>query len=253
MYLKILIGILIPFLGTTLGALCVYFLRKKLNARLTNALNGFASGVMIAASIWSLLVPAMEYDSSLILGKLSFLPALIGLWIGIGLMFLVERLIPEVGLDKGIRKNMLFWSVTFHNLPEGMAVGVLYAAAINDNSPQILGAAISLSIGIAIQNFPEGAIISMPLRGNGISKHKAFGLGVLSGTVEPIGAILTILAVSFILPILPILLGIAAGAMIFAILKELQPSIILNNGENIGTIFFAIGFSCMMALDVALG
>jgi ZIP family zinc transporter len=148
---------------------------------------------------------------------------------------------------------MLFWSVTFHNLPEGMAVGVLYAAAINDNSPQILGAAISLSIGIAIQNFPEGAIISMPLRGNGISKHKAFGLGVLSGIVEPIGAILTILAVSFILPILPILLGIAAGAMIFAILKELQPSIILNNGENIGTIFFAIGFSCMMALDVALG
>ena len=171
----------------------------------------------------------------------------------LGLMFLVERLIPEVGLDKGIRKNMLFWSVTFHNLPEGMAVGVLYAAAINDNSPQILGAAISLSIGIAIQNFPEGAIISMPLRGNGISKHKAFGLGVLSGIVEPIGAILTILAVSFILPILPILLGIAAGAMIFAILKELQPSIILNNGENIGTIFFAIGFSCMMALDVALG
>ena len=253
MYLKTVIGILIPFFGTALGALCVYFLRNGLNKRITNALNGFASGVMIAASIWSLLVPAMEYESSLILGKLSFLPALLGLWIGVGLMFLTERLIPDSSIDNGIGKNMLFWSVTFHNLPEGMAVGVLYAAAINDNSPQTLGAAISLSIGIAIQNFPEGAIISMPLRGNGMNKHKAFGLGVLSGVVEPVGAILTIMAVSFILPILPILLGIAAGAMIFAILKELQPRIIQNSGESLGTVFFAIGFSCMMALDVALG
>lgn len=253
MYLKTIIGIAIPFIGTSLGALCVYFLRQKINSFITNALNGFASGVMIAASIWSLLVPAMEYESSQILGRLSFLPALIGLWLGIGLMFLTERLIPEESIDGSVRKNMLFWSVTLHNLPEGMAVGVLYSAAIANNSVQILGTAISLSIGIAIQNFPEGAIISMPLHGSGMSKHKSFLLGVLSGIVEPIGAILTMLAITLVLPILPILLGIAAGAMIFAVLKELIPSIVKNHGDSIGTVFFAIGFSCMMALDVALG
>lgn len=253
MYLKTIIGIIIPFIGTALGAFCVYFLRRRLNLRITNALNGFASGVMIAASIWSLLVPAMEYDSSLKLGKFSFLPALLGLWLGIGFMFLIERLLAKTNTSATVGKSMLFWSVTFHNLPEGMAVGVLYAAAIANNSPQILGTALSLSIGIAIQNFPEGAIISMPLQSKGMSKHKAFAFGVLSGIVEPIGAILTILTVSLILPVLPILLGIAAGAMIFAVLKELLPSIVMKKGETIGTIFFAIGFSCMMALDVALG
>lgn len=253
MYLKIFWGIIIPFIGTTLGALCVYFIKRKFDRRLVHILNGFAAGVMIAASIWSLLIPAMEYESSLALGKLSFLPALTGLWLGIGFMFLIEKFIPSPDSEDLLKKNMLFWSVTLHNLPEGMAVGVLYAALLQDNSPHLLSAAFALSIGIAIQNFPEGAIISMPLYSKGMKKTKAFALGALSGIVEPIGAIVTILAVSFVLPFLPALLGFAAGAMIFAVLKELMPSIASKEGSTLGTVFFAIGFSCMMMLDVALG
>ena len=253
MYFKIFLGIIIPFVGTTLGALCVYFINKKFNSHLIHILNGFAAGVMIAASIWSLLIPAMEYESSLALGKLSFFPALLGLWLGIGFMFLIEKFIPEPSNDDILKKNMLFWSVTIHNLPEGMAVGVLYAAVLEENSPHLLSAAFALSIGIGIQNFPEGAIISMPLYSKGMSKGRSFALGTLSGIIEPIGAILTILAVSFILPFLPSLLGFAAGAMIFAVLKELMPTITSKDGATIGTIFFAIGFSCMMMLDVALG
>ena len=195
----------------------------------------------------------MEYESSLALGKLSFLPALTGLWLGIGFMFLIEKFIPSPDSEDLLKKNMLFWSVTLHNLPEGMAVGVLYAALLQDNSPHLLSAAFALSIGIAIQNFPEGAIISMPLYSKGMKKTKAFALGALSGIVEPIGAIVTILAVSFVLPFLPALLGFAAGAMIFAVLKELMPSIASKEGSTLGTVFFAIGFSCMMMLDVALG
>ena len=254
MYLKITLGIIIPFIGTALGALCVYFISHSFKPRLSHILNGFAAGVMIAASIWSLLIPAMEYESSQAFGKLSFLPALTGLWIGIGFMFLIERLIPEPSHDESrLKKNMLFWSVTLHNLPEGMAVGVLYAAVLKDNSPHLLSAAFALSIGIAIQNFPEGAIISMPLYGKGMGKTKAFLLGALSGIVEPLGAIITLLAVSFILPLLPALLGFAAGAMIFAVLKELMPSITSKKGATLGIISFGIGFSCMMMLDVALG
>ena len=253
MYFEIFLGIIIPFIGTTLGALCVYFVNKAFKPRLIHILNGFAAGVMIAASIWSLLIPAMEYESSQAFGKLSFLPALTGLWLGIAFMFLIEKLIPEPSSDNILKKNMLFWSVTLHNLPEGMAVGVLYAAVLKDNSPHLLSAAFALSIGIAIQNFPEGAIISMPLYSKGMGKTKAFALGALSGIVEPIGAIITLLAVSFILPVLPALLGFAAGAMIFAVLKELMPSITSKKGSTLGIIFFAIGFSCMMMLDVALG
>jgi ZIP family zinc transporter len=254
MYAYIFIGILLPFIGTLLGASLVFFMKKELGECVGKILSGFAAGVMIAASVWSLLIPAMEYESSQAFGKLSFLPALTGIWIGIGFMFLIERLIPEPSHDESrLKKNMLFWSVTLHNLPEGMAVGVLYAAVLKDNSPNLLSAAFALSIGIAIQNFPEGAIISMPLYSKGIGRTKAFLLGALSGIVEPLGAIITLLAVSFILPLLPALLGFAAGAMIFAVLKELMPSITSKKGATAGIISFAIGFSCMMMLDVALG
>ena len=253
MYLKIFLGIIIPFIGTTFGALCVYFIKKEFNMRLIYILNGFAAGVMIAASIWSLLIPAMEYESSQALGKFSFLPALLGMWLGIGFMFLIEKFIPSPEFNDGLKKNMLFWSVTLHNLPEGMAVGVLYASLLKNNSPHLLSAAFALSIGIAIQNLPEGAIISMPLYSKGMTKHKSFLLGTLSGIVEPIGALITIFAVSFVLPFLPALLGFAAGAMIFAVLKELMPNISCKEGTALGIIFFSIGFSCMMILDVALG
>lgn len=253
MYFTIFLGIVIPFLGTLLGALCVYLIKREFNAKLNHILNGFAAGVMIAASVWSLLIPAMEYETSLSLGKLSFLPALLGLWLGIGFMFLIEKSVPEINAESDLKKNMLFWSVTLHNLPEGMAVGVVYASVLKENSPHLLSAAFALSIGIGIQNFPEGAIISMPLYSKGMRKGKAFILGALSGIIEPLGAIITIFAVSFILPFLPSLLGFAAGAMIFAVLKELMPTITSKEGSTIGTIFFAIGFSCMMMLDVALG
>ena len=253
MYLKIFWGIILPFIGTSLGALCVYFIKKDFNSRLIQALNGFAAGVMIAASIWSLLIPAMEYETSLAFGRLSFLPALIGLWIGIFFMILMEKFIPETKLDSSLKKNMLFWSVTIHNLPEGMAVGVLYAALLKDNSPHLLSAAFALSIGIAIQNFPEGAIISMPIYAKGTSKGKACTLGILSGIIEPLSALITIVAVSFVLPLLPSLLGFAAGAMIYAVLRELMPNILSKNGSYVGTLFFVVGFSCMMVLDVALG
>ena len=253
MYEKILLGIIIPFVGTLLGACCVFFLKKNFKKGILNILNGFAGGVMIAASIWSLLLPAMEYESSKAFGRLSFLPALIGLWLGIGFMFLIEKLIPTPDSNDLLKKNMLFLSVSLHNLPEGMAVGVLYAAVLRDNAPHILSAAFALSLGIAIQNFPEGAIISMPLYQQGMKKRTAFLLGALSGIIEPIGALITILAISLVLPILPGLLGFAAGAMIFAVLKELMPSITEKGKDDVGTISFVVGFSCMMMLDVALG
>ena len=253
MLIKVFLGILIPFIGTVLGALCVFFINEKIKNKIYVLLKGFAGGVMIAASIWSLLLPAMEYETSKAFGRLSFLPVLIGLWAGIGFMFLMEKLIPEQTDTSVLKKNMLFWSVSLHNLPEGMAVGVLYAAVLKDNAPHTLAAAFALSIGIAIQNFPEGAIISMPLYGQGMKKRNAFFLGVLSGIIEPIGALITILAVSFVLPILPSLLGFAAGAMIFAVLKELMPDITKKESSSVGTIAFVVGFSCMMMLDVALG
>lgn len=253
MYFKIFIGIITPFIGTLLGSLCVYFLKKGITKRATQMLNGFAGGVMIAASVWSLLIPAMEYESSQAFGRFAFLPALSGLWVGVLFMFLIEKFMPVPSSENLIKKNMLFWSVSLHNLPEGMAVGVLYAAVLKDGGPHLLTAAFSLSLGIAIQNFPEGAIISMPLYSKGMSKGKAFALGALSGIIEPIGTLLTILAISCLLPVLPALLGFAAGAMIYAVLKELMPDISSKDGSVIGTVFFVIGFSCMMMLDVALG
>ncbi len=255
MYLEILKGIMLPFLGTSLGAMCVFFMRKDLNKSFKKCINGFAGGVMIAASVWSLLIPAMEYESSKILGKFSFLPASIGLWLGIIFLILCDKLLPNFENDSLLpsENKLMFLSVTLHNLPEGMAVGVVYAAMLASQDTSMLSGALALSLGIAVQNFPEGAIVSMPLAGTGMKKHKAFLYGIFSGIVEPIGAVITLLSISYILPFLPYLLGFAAGAMIYVVVKELIPIIIEDETSTLGIIFYALGFSFMMILDVALG
>ena len=250
-------GVLLPFLGTTLGAACVFFMKSELKPTLKSTISGFAGGVMIAASIWSLLIPAIENESSKNLGVFSFLPASIGLWLGLLFLILMDFFLPEPPVSSSflqLQKNkMLLLSVTLHNLPEGMAVGVIYAAMISSGTLDGLSGAFALSLGIAIQNFPEGAIISMPLASGGIKRSKAFLLGILSGIIEPLGALITLLAISFVVPILPYLLGFAAGAMIYAVVKELMPIIIEDDSSNIGIISFFSGFSFMMILDVALG
>jgi len=258
MYLETLKGIILPFLGTTLGASCVFFLKKELRQSLKEGISGFAGGVMIAASVWSLLIPAMEYEETAKLGRFSFLPASIGLWLGVLFLLSIDKIIPEEKIAfphfSDFKKNkMLFFSVSLHNLPEGMAVGVVYAAMISEGNFNNLSGALALSLGIAIQNFPEGAIVSLPLASEGMKKSKAFSYGVLSGIIEPIGALFTLLMISFVLPLLPYLLGFAAGAMIYAVLKELAPIITQNEHSNIGIISFSAGFSFMMILDVALG
>ena len=257
MYFEILAGILLPLLGTTLGASCVFFMKKSLNHRVKEAICGFAGGVMIAASIWSLIIPAIEHESSLALGVFSFIPALCGLWLGIAFLILTDRLIPEPSLDtplSTLRENrMLILSVSLHNLPEGMAVGVMYAVMLSSGNFEDISAAFALSLGIAVQNFPEGAIVSMPLASDGMSRPRAFLYGFLSGVIEPLGAALTLLTLSFVFPLLPYLLGFAAGAMIYAVMKELTPIINKDENSNMGVIFFALGFSFMMTLDVALG
>ena len=254
------LGILIPFLGTTLGAGCVFFMKKSLGDLVRRSLAGFAAGVMVAASIWSLLIPAIEQSENM--GKLSFLPAFTGFWVGVLFLLVLDHLIPHlhVGSDqtegpktKLGRTTMMVLAVTLHNIPEGMAVGVMYAGFVA-GSPQITAAsALALSIGIAIQNFPEGAIISMPLKAEGENRGRAFLGGVLSGVVEPIGAVLTILAASLVIPALPYLLSFAAGAMLYVVVEELIPEMSQGKHSNLGTIFFALGFSVMMVLDVALG
>ncbi len=260
MNIEIIRGILIPFLGTVLGSACVFFLRKNIGDLVQRALTGFAAGVMVAASIWSLLIPAMEQSAAM--GKWSFVPAVVGFWIGILFLLLLDHVIPHLhmkseeaeGPKKAWQKStMLLLAVTLHNIPEGMAVGVVFAGYMAGNSTITAAGALALAIGIAIQNFPEGAIISMPLRGQGMSKTKAFIYGSLSGLVEPIGALLTILAASFILPVLPYLLSFAAGAMMYVVVEELIPEMSEGTHSNIGTIVFAVGFTLMMALDVALG
>ncbi len=256
MYFEIFKGLAFPFLGTALGAACVFFLKKELKKGLKEAISGFAAGVMVAASVWSLLIPAMEYESSQKLGFFSFLPATLGLWLGIIFLLLIDKFLPESKITKSDHfqnNKMLLLSVSMHNLPEGMAVGVAYAAYLSSGSSIALSGALALSLGIAIQNFPEGAIISLPLASDGMKKCKAFLYGILSGIIEPIGALLTLIAVSFVLPILPVLLGFAAGAMIYAVIKELMPIISTNKDSYVGVIFFALGFSFMMMLDVALG
>ena len=253
-------GILIPFLGTTLGAACVFFLKKALSESLQRALTGFAAGVMVAASVWSLLIPAIEQASGM--GRLSFAPAVIGFWCGILFLLLLDHVIPHLHRNceqtEGPkihlqRSTMLLLAVTLHNIPEGMAVGVMYAGYLSGNAQITAAGALALSLGIAIQNFPEGAIISMPLRAEGMSKSKAFLCGTLSGIVEPIGAFLTILAAQHIIAFLPYFLSFAAGAMLYVVVEELIPEMSQGRHSNLGTLFYAIGFTLMMALDVGLG
>ena len=251
-------GILIPFLGTALGAACVFFMKKSLSDALQRSLTGFAAGVMVAASVWSLLIPAIEQSADM--GALSFLPAFLGFLVGILFLLLLDHVIPHLHAGSGQaegprsrlqRTTMMVLAVTLHNIPEGMAVGLACALAAGT---QITSAgALALSLGIAIQNFPEGAIISLPLRAEGMSKSKAFRGGVLSGVVEPVGAALTILAASLVVPALPYLLSFAAGAMLYVVVEELIPEMSQGAHSNIGTVFFAVGFSLMMVLDVALG
>ena len=254
------LGILIPFLGTTLGSSCVFFMKKSLGDTIQRALAGFAAGVMVAASVWSLLIPAIEQSGNM--GKLAFIPAFVGFWVGVLFLLALDHLMPHlhIGIDqpdgpktKLGRTTMMVLAVTLHNIPEGMAVGVMYAGFLAGNTQITAAGALALSIGIAIQNFPEGAIISMPLRAEGEKKGKAFLGGVLSGIVEPIGAVLTILAAQLIIPALPYLLSFAAGAMIYVVVEELIPEMSQGKHSNIGTVFFAVGFSVMMTLDVALG
>ena len=256
----VLSGLLIPFAGTTLGAACVLFVKKEMNVILQRALTGFAAGVMVAASVWSLLLPALSQASGM--GRWSFVPAVVGFWAGIMFLFLLDNIIPHLHSDteqaEGPRANlkkttMLVLAVTLHNIPEGMAVGVVFAGYLTGNAQITAAGAMALAIGIAIQNFPEGAIISMPLRSEGMNKGKAFLGGMLSGIVEPIGAVLTILAASLIVPALPYFLSYAAGAMLYVVVEELIPEMSEGEHSDIGTIFFAVGFSVMMVLDVALG
>lgn len=252
-------GVLIPFAGTTAGAACVFFLRKQISGNLQRVFTGFAAGVMVAASVWSLLIPAMDMCEDM--GKMAFFPALVGFLLGIVFLLFMDNLVPHlhVGSDKpeGSKSNlsrtaMLMLAVTIHNLPEGAACGAILAGVISGDGTVTMAGAITLAIGIAIQNFPEGAIISLPLRSEGNSRGKSFLLGALSGIVEPIGAIIAILLASVVTPILPYLLAFAAGAMIYVVVEELIPE--ANEGEhsNLGTIAFAVGFALMMVLDVAL-
>lgn len=256
----IITGLLIPFLGTSAGAACVFFLKKDLNDSIKRALTGFAAGVMVAASIWSLIVPAIEQESDK--GRFAFLPAFCGFWLGILFLLLLDHIIPHLhaGINqtegpksKLTRTVMLVLAVTLHNIPEGMAVGVVYAGLMTGSANITAGGALALALGIAIQNFPEGAIISMPLFSEGKSKPKSFVLGVLSGAVEPVFGGLTVLIAGLIVPAMPYLLSFAAGAMLYVVVEELIPEMSQGKHSNIGVVSFAIGFSIMMALDVALG
>ncbi len=258
--MDLVIGLAIPFLGTTLGAAMVFLMKNKINNRIEKLLLGFASGVMIAASIWSLLIPAIEMSESQ--GKIAWVPATIGFLLGITFLLVLDSVIPHMhlksdkpeGIKSKLKKTtMMVFAVTLHNIPEGMAVGVTFAGALTQNAGITMAGAFALAIGIAIQNFPEGAIISMPLKSEGMSKPKAFLYGTLSGIVEPIGAIITILLTNAVVPMLPYLLAFAAGAMIYVVVEELIPEAQAGEHSNIGTIGVAIGFVVMMILDVALG
>lgn len=258
--MQLFLIILIPFLGTVLGSSCVFFMKNKLKDSIVRALSAFAAGVMVAASIWSLLDPALAQASDM--GSWSWVPAAVGFWIGILFLFILDKIIPHLheqsdtleGPQSKLKKStMMVLAVTLHNIPEGMAVGVVYAGMIAGNGQISFAGALALAIGIAIQNFPEGAIISMPLHSKGQSKAKSFLYGALSGIVEPIATIITMLATSVILPTLPYLLSFAAGAMLYVVVEELIPNMSQGKHSDIGAIVFAIGFSLMMILDVALG
>ena len=257
---NVLLGILIPFAGTALGSGMVFFMKKEMNGRLQKLLLGFASGVMIAASVWSLLIPALDMSEES--GGIAWFPAAAGFLLGMGFLLILDTLTPHLhfteekpeGMPAHLKKTtMLVLAVTLHNIPEGMAVGVTFAGAMTENAMMTLTGAFALSVGIAIQNFPEGAIISMPLKGQGLSKTRAFIYGTLSGIVEPAAAFLTILLTGLVVPLLPYLLSFAAGAMIYVVVVELIPEAQTGEHSNIGTIGVAVGFTLMMILDVALG
>lgn len=256
----ILIGLLVPLLGTMLGSAFVFFMKGEISVRLQKSLLGFASGVMVAASVWSLLIPAMDMESES--GKWAVMPAAVGFLLGMGFLLLIDCLTPHlhIGTDKpeGLRSQlsrtaMLALAVTIHNLPEGMAVGVVFAGADNATSNISLTSALAVSVGIAIQNIPEGAIISMPMRAEGNSRLRSFLIGSLSGTVEPIGAVAVLLLASLLVPVLPYMLAFAAGAMFYVVIEELIPEASSGQHSNLNTIGFAFGFVLMMVLDVVMG
>lgn len=259
MPIEIIYGLLIPFLGTVLGSACVFFMRKEMSDTLQKSLTGFAAGVMLAASIWSLLIPSMEQSESL--GKLSFIPAAAGFWAGILFLLFLDSVVPHMHMnaeEEGLKVNFkkttkMLLAVTLHNIPEGMAVGVVYGGLVSGNKTITAMGALSLALGIAIQNFPEGAIISMPLRAAGMSKFKAFLAGTLSGIVEPIGGYLAIIAIAKVMAALPYCLSFAAGAMVYVIIEELIPEMSAGHHSNLATLAFSLGFTLMMVLDVALG
>ena len=258
--MNLITGLLIPFTGTTLGSAMVFFMKNKMNAKVEKLLLGFASGVMIAASIWSLIIPSIDMAEEQ--NKIAWIPAAVGFLLGITFLLVLDGVIPHLhlksdkpeGIKSKLKKTtMMVFAVTLHNIPEGMAVGVTFAGALIGNAGITMAGAFALAIGIAIQNFPEGAIISMPLKSEGMSKTRAFIYGTLSGIVEPIGAVITILLTNAVVPILPYLLSFAAGAMIYVVVEELIPESQSGDHSNIGTIGVAIGFTIMMILDVALG
>ena len=259
MNLQIIIGLLLPFVGTSLGAAMVFFLKDSISKGLQRILTGFAAGVMVAASFWSLLQPALEGSEHM--GKLSFIPAAVGFLVGMGFLLLLDEVTPHMHMDNAEegpqstlkRTTKLILAVTLHNIPEGMAVGVVYADILAGKGLVSAAGALALAIGIAIQNFPEGAIVSMPLRAEGMPKKQTFLYGVLSGIVEPIAAVITILASSFVTSLLPYLLAFAAGAMFYVVVEELIPEMSEGEHSNWGTIAFSFGFVLMMILDVALG
>jgi len=251
---------MIPFLGTTLGAACVFLVRKEIRPGIQKVLLGFASGVMVAASVWSLLIPAMEMNEQM--GRWAFVPAALGLVCGMAFLLLIDRLVPHLHPGSGspegprsrlARTTMLVLAVTIHNLPEGMAVGVVFAGVMMGNAGISLAGAYALAIGIAIQNFPEGAIVSMPLHSEGQGKGRAFFMGMMSGVVEPVGALITIVLARIVTPVLPYLLAFAAGSMLYVVVEELIPESVEGDPADMGTIGFALGFLIMMSLDVALG
>lgn len=256
----IILGLLLPFIGTIIGSAFVFFMRKEMPSRVQKTLLGFASGVMVAASVWSLLIPGMEMSEDM--GKWAVMPAAVGFLSGIVFLLLVDYITPHLHIgnatpegprSKLSRTAMLTLAVTIHNLPEGMAVGVVLAGALQDNMLISTAGALALSLGIAIQNIPEGAIISMPMRAAGNSKWKSFAMGSLSGAVEPLGGLLVVLLASFITPILPYMLAFAAGAMLYVVVEELIPEASEGEHSNLSTIGFALGFVLMMVLDVVLG
>ncbi len=258
--MEILIGLLLPFIGTTLGAATIFLMKDQINPKVQKAMLGFASGVMVAASVWSLLIPAMNMSENM--GKFAFFPAAAGFLLGIAFLLALDKLIPHLHLGcneaegpkcKMKRSTMLVLAVTLHNVPEGLSLGAVFAGMLTQSGGLTLAGALALSVGIAIQNFPEGAIISMPLKNEGSSKGRAFTLGALSGIVEPISAVVTLLLAQYVTPILPYLLAFSAGAMVYVVVEELIPEASEGEHSNIGTIGFALGFVLMMILDVALG